>query len=98
MTTEEPTEYDLVVPFIACTSEGGPYDDEAFVVGFQAGQIYRSLGVLGAAGGTELQATVRSDLVKQLDLIAMHHGFQTETEACDGAEGWSFVTFRTADA
>lgn len=30
---EEEQEYDLVMPFVVCQSQGGPYDDDAFVGG-----------------------------------------------------------------
>ena len=66
----------LVLPFVVCRSQGGPYDDDSFVAGFQAGQVYRALAAIAAVEGDGLTATVRADLGKQLDLIAMHHGFQ----------------------
>ena len=95
MTDQPPAEYDLVIPFVACQSQGGPHEDDAFVAGYQAGRIDHALAVLVTVGGREMRATVRSDLVRQLDLIAMHHGFTVESEAC--AEGWTFATFRTAE-
>lgn len=95
MTTPDPSAaYGLVIPFVACASQGGPYDDDAFAAGYQAGRIDHALAALVAVGGTELAATVRTDLVRQLDLIAMHHGFKAETEPYVDANEWSFVTFR----
>lgn len=65
----------LVMPFVACRSHGGPYDDDAFVAGFQVGQINRALAAIAALEGDGLTAMVRADLAAQLDLIAMQHGF-----------------------
>lgn len=93
MSTEPPAEYGLVIPFVACASKGGPYDDDAFVAGYQAGRIDNALSVARTVGTTGLKATAATSLVRQLDLIAMHHGFQAKAEACEGAEGWSFITF-----
>ena len=90
--------YSLVIPFVACHSQGGPYDDQSFVAGYQAGQLARSLAAAAVVGATEVKATVNSDLVKQLDLIAMHHGFIAVAEASDEAPTWTFVTFRKDDA
>jgi hypothetical protein len=92
----DPTDdgYELVMPFVACASNGGPYDDDAFVAGYHAGQIDRSLAAVAAVGGTELRVTTYAQLLPQLDLIAMQHGFQVASEAAEDAEGWAFVTFR----
>lgn len=77
--------YSLVIPFIVCTSQGGPYDDDAFVAGFQAGQIWRSLAAIAAVEGTGFDAMVRTELLPQLELIAMHHGFpHIEVEKHEG--------------
>lgn len=86
--------YSLVMPFIACQSQDGPYEDDAFVAGYQAGQIDRSLAAVAVVCGSELQATVNTALVPQLDLVAMNHGFQMEAADAADAEGWTFVTFR----
>jgi hypothetical protein len=89
----------LAVPFVVCQSQGGPYDDEAFVAGFQAGQISRSLAAAKAIGADRLRLTVRTDLVKQLDLIAMDAGFALtvaeveETEDHPAMPEWTFATF-----
>lgn len=69
--------FGLVVPFIVCKSEGGPYDDEAFVVGFQAGQIDKELAVAATMGVTSAQFTVHTAILKQLELIGMNRGFPT---------------------
>ena len=47
----EPPEYDdrqerweLLIPFVAVVSKGGPYPDEPFVAGVQVGKILGELG------------------------------------------------------
>lgn len=67
--------WSLVLPFVACRSQGGPYEDDAFVAGFQTGQVDRALAAIAAVGGDGLTAMVREDLGPQLDLIAMRYGF-----------------------
>ena len=72
-------EWALVVPFVVCTSQGGPYDDDSFVAGFQAGQIDQALAVLSVSGGDRYHTTVRTALMPLLELIAMNRGFGTVT-------------------
>jgi hypothetical protein len=89
--------YGLVVPFIVCRTQGGTLDDEAFVAGFQAGQIDQAL----AAGKAVNAATVcfplvRSDLFGQLELIAMDRGYPyVNATAVDGHPQWSELCFST---
>lgn len=86
---------DLVMPFVVCQSQGGPYEDDAFVAGFQAGQIDRSLRAATIANADRVRATVMTALVPQLELLAMQHGFLAEiTPWPEGPESWSFVTFK----
>lgn len=93
----EEADYGLVMPFVACTSQGGPYDDAAFVAGFECGQIDRALQVIAAAGGNTATFTVGTDVVKQLELIGMNRGFPiVHTEAAFEGEkyaDWHTVTF-----
>ncbi len=90
--------YSLVVPFVACTSKGGPYDDDAFVAGFQCGEIDRTLTALAAVGGSRATFTVYASLVGQLELVAMNRGFPVVTvEECAEASEWVQVTFATSN-
>lgn len=92
----EDDRYELVVPFVVCTSVGGPFDDDAFVAGFQAGQVDQALKTAAVSRAREVSFTVNSELVKQLELIGMNHGFPVITaEPSEGAPSWTFVTFRT---
>lgn len=87
--------YDLLYPFTVVTSKGGPYDDDAFTAGFACGALDRALTVVHAAGGISYQATVRTDLVEQCELIGMARGFPVATaEAADETPEWTLMTFQ----
>lgn len=85
----------LVFPFVVCESHGGPYADEPFVAGYQAGGIDTALGAAKALGATSARFTVRSPLMPQLELIAMHHGFPVVQVVAweEHPDEWSVVTF-----
>jgi hypothetical protein len=91
---EEP-EVELIMPFVVCTSNGGPFDDDAFVAGYQAGQIDNTLATIASGGVTELRITVYVDLLPQLELIAMRYDFSLAADAPSGENlEWTHVTFR----
>jgi hypothetical protein len=93
--SEEPQEFELVLPFIACRSKGGPHEDEPFVAGFECGYIDARLAY---EHPERLTLTVRRDSLAQLDLIAMRRGY-TATEddlGPDWADDWAQVTFSRA--
>ena len=101
---EQPN-WGLVVPFVACESQGGPYEDDSFAAGYHAGQIAQSLRVLAASGGDVYSVTVRTALVRQVELIAMDAGFPvvvvvevTETEEWPAMPEWSFVTISRGES
>ncbi len=86
--------YSLAVPFIACNSQGGPYDDNAFVAGFQCGEIDRALKAIEAAGGNSAEFTVYTPLVKQVELLGMNRGFPVMTaDTFDDTPEWTHVRF-----
>lgn len=90
---EEPG-YELVVPFIACTSQGGPYQDDAFVAGFALGTIDSEL----AHGHPVSYDHVSPALVPQLDLIAMRRGYIVTSEPWpEDPAAWTRVTFTVVD-
>lgn len=88
--TDDDGEYQLLFPFVVCASEGGPYDDRAFVAGVRFGQILEQARTL--APGRSMTWTVEPVLVPQLDLLAMHHDWRITTEPDSGE--WVQVTFR----
>jgi hypothetical protein len=87
------SEYALVYPFVCCISNGGPYDDAAFVAGARFGQICAELKAKPAIYDT----TVEPALIPQLDLLAMHSDYTMVHEEAI-ADAWEYVTFRLADA
>lgn len=91
---EQPEGYELVMPFTVVISAGGPYEDAAFVAGFQAGVIYADLGQDMPAPGY----WVPSALVTQLDLVAMRWGFKMYSEEWDQGPEWTHVWFRRTSA
>ncbi len=84
---------ELIMPFVACASQEGPYEDQAFVAGYQSGQINQVLTVGAAIGARSFTFTIYTPLAKQMDLIGMRHGYDTATTILDGYEMWSTVTF-----
>jgi hypothetical protein len=89
MTEPEP-EYELVMPFIACQSMDGPYDDKSFAAGIHVGQLMERLD----RDPFQLRETVPSALVPQLDLLAMQKGYVMSSTPWPASPiEWSFVTF-----
>lgn len=92
--------YGLVFPFVVCASQGGPYDDAAFVAGCQVGRVDRSLALIAAADGDGASFTVYTALVPQLELVGMHHGFPViqavqveETDQHPAMPEWTHIRF-----
>jgi len=84
---QEPT-YGLVMPFLPVTSKGGPYDDGAYVAGFEMGRLD---ALLSAHVFARHEATVHTANQEQADLIAMKHGYRMELVT--GQDGWVEVEF-----
>lgn len=78
-------EFSLVMPFTVCAGRGGPYDDVAFVAGYQCGLIEARL----RDGEPEVKEYVPPALVPQIDLLAMRFGYSlAHYPDCDG---WTLV-------
>jgi len=77
------------MPFVVCSSSGGPYDDDAFVAGYHLGQLDERLrhGLV-----VDEIVTLRSDSLPQFDLIAMRHGLFYSAVA--EADGWATVVVK----
>lgn len=76
---------ELVMPFVAVTSKGGPYDDAAYVAGYEMGVLEGQLSgahdpVEGTSGppGVGTVRWIRKANADQVDLIAMKHGRRVE--------------------
>jgi hypothetical protein len=85
--------FHLVMPFVVCQSKGGPYDDEAYVAGYEAGALAMALATAPKTD-TEprrLDTPYHSDNRPQLDLIAMKHGYSASFEEAE-VDGWVWVT------
>lgn len=92
-------ELELVVPFIVVESKGGPYDDQAFVAGYQVGEIDVRLAFANMAGAQTVKfPIVRRSLLAQLELHGMRYGF-TSMEASEAtshipaSDEWCSLTF-----
>ena len=86
-------QYSLVMPFVCVESNGGQYDDEAFVAGWQMGALDRDLATLGIHLAV---LPLYTSCAEQVDLIAMKHGF-TVTVLGGMDDTWSTYRFeRTA--
>ena len=90
-------EFDLVMPFVVCRSKGGPYDDHAYVAGFEAGRLDMALTLSPMLPGSRVREPMpyHSDNIPQLDLIAMRHGVRLEVE--DHWEGWSHISLQAEE-
>lgn len=91
----EPDEpgYELVMPFVATESHGGPYDDASFVSGWAAAGLDAVLRLAAAAQVSTLTATVRADLAGQLDLVGMRWGYGLVVDELASYPGWVTATF-----
>jgi len=101
----EGQEMHLVIPFIVCASHGGIYEDASYVAGVQTGKIDVMLQVAASVGASRVAIpfAVYTALVKQLELLGMHHGYPMmvarevgETPEYAAMPQWSFVTFLAA--
>jgi len=86
-------DYDMVMPFVVVESQGGPYEDTAFVAGYELGLLDAFLERQPASGA---QYTLRADSFPQVDLLAMRYGYKAHPEPPDGDDGWQVVTFSRA--
>jgi hypothetical protein len=91
-TTSEMT-FETVMPFVLCRSNGGPYDDEAFMSGWRLGDLAATLAGPGVGA---LADSIRPEERHQAELIAMAYGYAMTVDADDGSE-WLMVTFRRDD-
>lgn len=85
--------YELVMPFVVTTSHGGPYEDNAFVAGWQCAEVDRELAWGQTIKADLMRKTVFTGVLPQIELIAMKHGY-TATFGCDDESEWAAVLFR----
>lgn len=94
---EQPEGYELVMPFVSVASNGGPYDDEAYVAGWRMGGLDARLGLEGILRPLSHEDTIRTSDVPQADLIAMKHGYRLDVEPSED-DAWAFARFSLMDA
>lgn len=92
--SDHDAEFGLVMPFVVVKSKDGPYEDDAYVAGFEAGRLDALLEHDLLATATALDLPLHAENLPQLDLIAMRRGYVMDIEHSD--DGWSFVSFAAA--
>ena len=99
-TEDQPTpQYELVMPFVVCASQGGPHDDQAFVAGYRLGRLNRDLELAALIDAQPGPVAVPPGDMPQVDLIAMRHGYTVQAEPWKQApDEWVTATFRQAHA
>jgi hypothetical protein len=90
---ENPDALSLAVPFTVCASAGGPYDDAAFVGGFDCGVMHTEMRLLRTIGASPAERWVKAPILDQLDLLAMNNGYTIKRGETDEASGWVHVSF-----
>lgn len=96
MSSEETT-YEPVMPFILVKSQGGPFDDGAFVAGMTCGALDQELTITAALHTLPRERYIDARFIPQVDLIAMRHGYQIRLGNLDEPSGWQVVEFGWAD-
>lgn len=83
--------FELVMPFVLCQTQGGPYDDAAFASGWRLGSLDARLEFERPDGHSMY---VEPPDVKQLDLVAMRHRYSVEVEEHLPIDDWVRVTLK----
>ena len=89
MKDDDSAKYDLVMPFVTVKSVGGPHDDVSYVAGYEMGLLDAHLA---QQKPNEHEATVRTQNVPQLDLIAMLHGYSLKVKGDDN--DWTTIILK----
>ena len=93
MTDEQ--RYELVMPFVVTSDNGGVYDADSFVAGMRTKDIW----VRCEVGENPIVSYEPTPLVPQLDLVAMHFGYVLSQEPWwEHPEEWTKVELRKAGA
>lgn len=83
--------YDLVMPFTVVQSAGGPFDDQAYCAGWEAGVIDVKLMALSAFGQSATDIVCLEANWPQVSLILMKHGWNVDESSMSIADGWVSV-------
>jgi hypothetical protein len=93
----EEVEYEPVMPFVLVKSNGGQFDDGAFVAGATCGALDQELTITAALQTLPRERYMDVRYVPQVDLIAMQHGYQIRLGDHDDTGEWQVVEFGWAD-
>ena len=85
---DDTPELSLIMPFVVCVSEGGPYADDAFVAGVHFGEIKQ---IVTSPGFNQYEAWVPAALIPQLDLLAMKERLHLRSRPWNLDDHWAFV-------
>jgi hypothetical protein len=91
----EETTWGLVMPFVVVKSVGGELDDLSFACGWDCGALDTELHTCHELTATPRARYVKVEILQQLDLIAMRHGFTVQLG--DESPGWRHVSFTPVD-
>jgi hypothetical protein len=93
MDESEEAQYEMVMPIVLAKSNGGPFDDAAVVAGMTCGALDQELKIAAALHTLPHERYIDVPLLKQIDLIAMRHGYVTRPGEVDEASGYQRVAF-----
>lgn len=98
--------FELVMPFVAVSSMGGPFDDAAYAAGWEMGSLDERLKMLVLderlkmlvllGGDCPFLSILRANLA-QLELIAMRHGLFLVVLGDDHVSEWVSVRAQHSD-
>lgn len=78
--TEHEHSYEMLMPFVVCKSEGGPYEDAPFVAGWSLGYLEARLELAALNFGLDPRPIyLPPEVQPQVDLLAMQSGFTVKT-------------------
>ncbi len=81
----------MVFPFIVCKTQGGPYEDEAFVAGVYFGKLLAAYETGTPSLRTIEPVTVPTPLLPQIDLLAMQWQCSITLERHEDTPEWTTV-------
>lgn len=92
MTADQEPQWQMIMPLVACASQGGPYPDDAYCAGWEMGSLFQ---ILAQSAVRAMAMSIRADNCAQADLIAMNAGFVMQVHQV--ADGWASVEFTHVD-
>lgn len=89
-------DHDLDIPFAVCRRNGGKYEDESFVAGYQTGRIAARLEAGRVVGASVVTFMALATIIDQIRIIGQQLGYLTMDMAAVGDDGlWANVVFST---